>query len=201
MYTMEAHMIVTVLNIKGGVGKTTTAIALATAAIRAGREARVLDADEQGSATLWADLAEQAHEPLPFPVDPINATRIKTLADSDAWCFIDCAPSGKALDAAKDRADFVVIPTTPAGLDMQQTWVTAENLVESGKSYAVLLTRVRPHTLALAAVEREMEERDASYFDARIPQREDVKNYFGHPFGKDLYGYEAVFGEIEEALS
>lgn len=199
---MEVIVIIPVLNIKGGVGKTTTAIALATAAVRAGHKAKVLDADEQGSATLWADTAEQAGEPLPFPVDPINATRIKALKpDVDMWCFIDCAPSGKALDAAKEKADFLVIPTTPAGLDMQQTWVTAENLGESGKPYAVLLTRTRPHTLALAAVESEMAERDASYFEAQIPLREDIKNYFGHAFGRGLYGYEDVFKEIEEALS
>lgn len=207
MYTyvcihMEGAVIVPVLNIKGGVGKTTTAIALATAAVRNGHKARVLDADEQGSATLWADTAEQADEPLPFSVDPINATRIKALrTESDEWVFIDCAPSGKALDAAKEKADFLVIPTTPAGLDMQQTWVTAENLGEAGKPYAILLTRTRPHTLALAAVELEMRERDASYFEAQIPLREDIKNYFGHSFGKELYGYEGVFKEIEEALS
>ena len=194
-------MIVPVLNIKGGVSKTTTAIALATAAVRAGHEAKVLDADEQGSATLWADTAEQAGEPLSFPVNPINAQRIKTLKSDDTWCFIDCAPSGKALDAAKERADFVVIPTTPAGLDMQQTWVTAQNLLESGKPYAVLLTRTRPRTLALAAVESEMAERGASYFEAQIPLREDIKNFFGHSFGKELYGYDRVFKEIEEALS
>lgn len=199
---VEDTVIIPILNIKGGVGKTTTAIALATAAVRAGHSAKVLDADEQGSATLWADTAGQSGEPLPFPVDPINATRIKALRpEADTWCFIDCAPSGKALDAAKERADFIVIPTTPAGLDMQQTWVTAENLVESGKPYAVLLTRTRSHTLALAAVEQEMEDREASYFEAQIPLREDIKNYFGHSFGKDLYGYDGVFKEIEEALS
>ena len=47
-------MIVAVVNIKGGVGKTTTAIALATLAARAGLDTVVLDADEQSSASLWA---------------------------------------------------------------------------------------------------------------------------------------------------
>lgn len=195
-------MIIPVLNIKGGVGKTTTAIALATAAARRGYEVKVYDADEQGSATLWADSAEEAGDPLPFPVDPINDTRIKSLKDGGSvWYFIDCGPSGKALDAAKGKADFVVIPTTPAGLDMQQTWITADNLGESGKPYAILLTRTRPHTLALAAVEEQMKARDASYFEAQIPLREDVKNFFGQSFGSDLYGYEKVFEEIEEAVS
>lgn len=195
-------MILPVLNIKGGVGKTTTAIALATAAARSGCAVRVYDADEQGSATLWADTAERGGDPLPFSVDPINAARIKALPEfGDEWCFIDCPPSGRPLDEAKERADFVIIPTTPAGLDMQQTWLTAANLGEAGKPYAILLTRTRPRTLALAAVESEMEERGASYFETQIPLREDVKNYFGHSFGADLYGYEKVFEEIEEALS
>ena len=60
-------MIVAVVNIKGGVGKTTTAIALATLAARAGLDTVVLDADEQSSASLWAWNAEQDGRPLPFP--------------------------------------------------------------------------------------------------------------------------------------
>lgn len=195
-------MIIPILNIKGGVGKTTTAIALATAASRAGREVKVYDADEQGSATLWADSAEDAGDPLPFSVGPINKARIKRLKNDDGiWYFIDCAPTGEALDAAMEKADFVVVPTTPAGLDMQQTWVTADNLGKIGKPYAILLTRTRPRTLALAAVEEQMKAREASYFDAQIPLREDVKNFFGQSFGGDLYGYEKVFEEIEEALA
>ena len=71
---------------------------------------------------------------------------------------------------------------------MQQTWVTAENLVEAGKPYAVLLTRTRSHTLALAAVEHEMEEREASYFEEQVPLRQEITNNFGHSVGMALNG-------------
>lgn len=44
-------MIISVINLKGGSGKTTTAMALATAAARHNRNVSVLDTDPQGDAT------------------------------------------------------------------------------------------------------------------------------------------------------
>lgn len=42
-------MIISVINLKGGSGKTTTAMALATAAARHNRNVSVLDTDPQGT--------------------------------------------------------------------------------------------------------------------------------------------------------
>ncbi len=50
-------MIISVINLKGGSGKTTTAMALATAAARHNRNVSVLDTDPQGDATTWAGNA------------------------------------------------------------------------------------------------------------------------------------------------
>ena len=58
-------MIISVINLKGGSGKTTTAMALATAAARHNRNVSVLDTDPQGDATTWAGDAEDAGETLP----------------------------------------------------------------------------------------------------------------------------------------
>ena len=57
-------MIISVINLKGGSGKTTTAMALATAAARHNRNVSVLDTDPQGDATTWAGDAEDAGETL-----------------------------------------------------------------------------------------------------------------------------------------
>lgn len=193
-------MIVAVVNLKGGVGKTTSAIALATAAQRAGKDAKVLDADSQSSASLWALAADESGEPLPFTVESANiATIRKTKSVGDEWIFIDCPPSGRVTDEAINAADFVVIPSTPAAMDMQQTWTTAATMEGSGKPYAILLTRCQPRTLAFRGTLAELEQREVSSFGTHIPQREDVKNYFGNPFGEDLFGYDDAFREIEEA--
>lgn len=86
-------MIISVINLKGGSGKTTTAMALATAAARHNRNVSVLDTDPQGDATTWAGDAEDAGETLPFTVDSANIGKLKrlrkTMAD-DELVIIDC---------------------------------------------------------------------------------------------------------------
>ncbi|MFA1531733.1 ParA family protein [Corynebacterium belfantii] len=45
--------IIAISNLKGGTGKTTSAVLLATAFYRAGNSVTVVDLDPQGSATEW----------------------------------------------------------------------------------------------------------------------------------------------------
>lgn len=195
-------MIVAVINIKGGVGKTTTAMALATAAARAGLSATVLDTDEQSSASLWEYNVEQNGGKLPFEVRSANMADLLRLRKrpNDGFTVIDTPPTGKVTDAAKDVADFVIVPTSPTGIDLQQTAGTVEKLEEAGKPYAVLIVRAEPRTLALQAAETYLSEHGKSYFDTEIPKRADLGNVYGQPFGDDLYGYEKAYAELMEAM-
>ena len=194
-------MIVAITNLKGGVGKTTTTIALACAAAKAGERVRVIDADAQGSATEWGYLADEEHgEKLPFRIEAANQSSISRLKEKEGeWVFIDCPPAGKVNDDAIDKADFVVVPTTPSEVDMRQTWTTVVTLADRQIPYAVLVVRADKRTLTFRYLIEALKEEKASYFEAVIPQREDVKNSFGHDFA-DLYGYDDVFKEIKEAL-
>lgn len=198
-------MIVSIINLKGGVGKTTTAIALATAAMRDGKKVRLLDADQQSSASLWADVAEGRGDPLPFEVEAANLSTVRKAAKDnrgtrDVWVFIDCPPNGKITDEAMRAADLVVVPTTTGPADMIKTLETAETCSVNDKYYAILLTRVVPKTLTLKQALLTLKEREASWFDTTIPQREILKSFFGNSFGKDLFGYEAVYLEAKEGL-
>lgn len=198
-------MIISVANLKGGCGKTTTAIALATAAERAGFDVRVLDADAQASACMWADMAEEASSPLPFAVDVANMVSMKKQTKRakeswDEWVFIDCPPSGNVIDAAAEIADMVVIPTGTGAADFAKALTVAQTLEASQRTYAVLVTQVRKNTVSFAATISDLEEQDVSYFDTPIYQREDLKAYYGNAFGADLYGYEDVFTEIQDCL-
>ena len=58
-------MIVTVAGLKGGTGKTTVAVSLAEACAERYGEALLIDADPQGSAMTWAELAEEMGEAAP----------------------------------------------------------------------------------------------------------------------------------------
>ena len=121
---------ISVVNTKGGVGKTTTSMMLAMAAHRAGHDVEVWDADPQGSATLWAMTSEDAGEPLPFEVRAANVAQLRRVESSgrvpDAdMIIIDTPPGDPAVvQAAIDVADLVVIPTLASGLDIQRVWPT-----------------------------------------------------------------------------
>jgi chromosome partitioning protein len=200
---LEDGMIVAVVNLKGGVAKTTTAIAIATAAARAGAPARVLDADPQGSASLWAELAEAAGDALPFDVEPANVTTVNRLARvrpaAGEWAVIDCPPSGKVADAAIMACDFAIIPTTPSAIDLQQSYATAHTLEANDKPYALLVVRADRRTLSFRATQQAIAENGISCFDTTIPQREEIKGSFGRNFG-DLGAYGDAYAELVEAM-
>ena len=105
---------------KGGVGKTTLATALAVEAALAGKRAVVFDLDPQASASFWKDTRQDEL----VAMTAIPATRLGHVlkAADEAGCdlaIIDTPPFSKdiAYEAAQ-HADFVLLPTRPAVLDV-----------------------------------------------------------------------------------
>ena len=197
-------MIISIINLKGGVGKTTTAIGLATAAVRDGKRVQVIDTDAQSSASLWAMTAEESGDPLPFPVVPGNVASVRAIGrgaargSTDEYVFIDCPPNGRVMDEAMVAADIVIVPTTTGPADVIKAFETADTLGDRNIDYAVLLTRTHARTLTLRQTLSELEERNVSYFDSQIPSREGLKNFFGNCLGDDLYGYAEAYAEMKE---
>ena len=107
--------IVAVIAEKGGVGKTTIALALAVGALLEGKRPAVIDTDPQATASKWTDRRE--HE---FPwVVPTHAARLRTaIAQAKAqgveFLVIDTPPhAGTDAAEAARLADVVVIPIEP----------------------------------------------------------------------------------------
>lgn len=121
-------MILSVLNQKGGVGKTTLSITLAAA--WAGRKHRVLlvDADPQGSALDW--VATRGDRPSPFAAIGMAKAILhvelpKMKKDFDA-ILIDGPP--RVYEVAKSAvmaSDVVLIPVLPSQFDV---WAAEETV-------------------------------------------------------------------------
>ncbi len=117
--------VIALLNQKGGVGKTTLAVHLATAFARDGQRVLLVDADPQGSALDWSAAREQ--EPA-FPVVGLpKASLHKELPNVGRGydtILIDGPP--RVYDVARSAimaSDLVVIPVQPSSYDV---WAAKE---------------------------------------------------------------------------
>lgn len=188
-------MIVTVTNLKGGTGKTTTSILLATALDNLGYDCEVIDADPQGSATDWAALAADIGEPLPFDVRVENASSLKRFRQRAKITIIDCPPGNAAIvDMAITFADHCIIPVSPSALDVDRMWDTLQT-VEGKAPATVLLTSARLGTTNLDELREILQSENIPTFKAPILQREAVRRLYGTRPTR-FHGYNGVAQEV-----
>jgi chromosome partitioning protein len=143
--------ILVVLNGKGGVGKTTTTVNLA--AIWA-EQKRVLlvDADPQGSATWWVEQGAGMKFDISQEADPQLLQNLRAITGYDL-IVVDTAPAltSKGLSAVVAIADYLVLPTPPAPMDLTALIQTVKTVVTPAAiAHRVLLTRVNPRGSAEA---------------------------------------------------
>jgi chromosome partitioning protein len=113
-----------VSNLKGGVGKTTTAVYLAAAAAAKGHDPVVLiDADRQASAAEW--LEERPIEGVEIVEAPSERTLARAMRSHDGVGVVDTPPGDERLvQSALATADAVVIPTRAGGVEFTRVVVT-----------------------------------------------------------------------------
>ncbi|MBF0156987.1 MAG: AAA family ATPase [Magnetococcales bacterium] len=143
-------MIISVLNQKGGCGKTTIAVNLAALWHDQGRQTLLMDADPQRSASRWAEQGNQGG--FPFPVHSLDMTlgarkvkaEIQAVVDGREMVVIDCPPElREPAMLASLLSDLVVVPVTPSPLDI---WA-AEAATGLAQDARELNTQGRPRVL------------------------------------------------------
>lgn len=195
-------VIIPILNTKGGVGKTTTAICLATA-IAGVRHVEVWDADPQGSATEWTQMAASSDDPLPFNVEVINKLLLEQRVKNTTaeYVFIDTPPGDPdMIDAAARVADLVILPSAPTVMDIARLVRTAASMPPQVPCVA-LLTRANKQTRSYREVVEYLHSQDnLTAFSASIASRQAIHNSFGYrpPI---FYEYAFVADELLEAIS
>lgn len=120
-----AAKIISVVNQKGGTGKTTVSMNLAGALARRGRRVCVIDADPQGTATRWA---ASAPDDAPFPVSVLGLSaaggkvhrEVRKLVGDYEYIVIDCPPAADSPvpQSALLVADLALVPVIPSPPDL-----------------------------------------------------------------------------------
>ena len=119
-------MNIVVTNLKGGVGKTTTAVYLSAVAVSRGYDPVLLiDADRQASSAEW--LEERPIEGVTVVEAPSERTLARAMSRDEGMGIVDTAPGDeRVVQSAVNAADAVVVPTRAGGVEFARVAATLE---------------------------------------------------------------------------
>lgn len=129
-------MIVSFLNQKGGVGKTTLAINIAYWFKQQGSSVLLVDSDPQGSARNWHNESGGTKLDVIGLDRPTLDIDIKNLNFDHDWIFIDGVPQTSIMAAkAVKCSDIVLVPVQPSPYDI---WASEDivKLIKSSQEFS-----------------------------------------------------------------
>jgi chromosome partitioning protein len=206
--------IITIAQQKGGAGKTTLAVQLATAMRQAGRSVAVVDIDPQASLTAWMRLREhEAGEAAEIRFSMVGGWRLGV--ELDRWkrecerIIVDSAPHAESdADRAIKAADLVLVPCQPSPLDIWASKSTLDIAIKDGKPAFLVLNRVPPRGRSVDEALQSIAARGYAALSARLGNRQAFLTSFGRGLGvvesepksAAAQEVEALLAEVETLL-
>lgn len=188
---------ISIVHTKGGVGKTTSAMYLATAAARQGVESVVIDADPQQSASKWQETAARRGIGLPFEVLRCHERLI--VPESPPLAFVDTPPgTSNLIQQAISEADLVLVPCGASPIEVERVWPTLD--MTNDVPSVVVMTQVDLRAKMVDKVRALFDRRGVPTLKTLVTRRESIKKAFG-TMPIDLEAYWDVWAELEEAVT
>ncbi|MGR8932479.1 MAG: AAA family ATPase [Gammaproteobacteria bacterium] len=176
---------------KGGAGKSTSALLLATELAQKGAGVTIIDADPLGWITDWAGKPDKP-ECLEIMSKPSEETIIDQIEDAQArsqFVIVDLEGTANMLVAfAISQSDLVVIPTQPSHMDGRGAAQAIKLIKQQEKamrrpiSFAVLFTRVKAaiRTRTQGDIEKQLQTADIPVFQTQLLEREAYRLLFSY---------------------
>lgn len=207
-------MIFAVVNTKGGVGKTTTAVHLATMLARTERTL-LIDGDPQASSASWAAWRREANrEPSPTTTCLSGKAILaegKTLAGGFGHTVVDAGGrDSTGLRSALLLASQAIVPIGASNLDAAAMTDLLE-VIEIAKDYnpelrvRILLTRIDTRTRDGAEMLEFLQEQKLPVLSARVCERVAYRRAIGEgaivqEIGKDPIACQEMEAFLNEVL-
>lgn len=168
--------VVSVLNQKGGSGKTTIATHLSRAFQLAGHDVLLIDSDPQGSARDWAAVRDEQPVPVVGIDRPTIERDIKAVSHKNL-IVIDGAPQTADLAVSAIKAsDLILIPVQPSPYDI---WAASDlvdlvkqriEMTDGRLKAAFVVSRAIKNTKIGAEIKEALEGYGLPVMEARITQ-------------------------------
>lgn len=139
---------VAIISQKGGAGKTTLAVHLATAAVTAGHASAIIDLDPQATAASWSDRRiASAPEVISGQAARLPALMKAARENGAAFIILDTAPNAdQTASLAARAADLVLVPCRASTFDLEAIETTLMLAKAAAKPAYVVLNAVPPRS-------------------------------------------------------
>jgi len=174
---------------KGGAGKSTSAVLLASELAAKGATVTIIDADPNRPVSRWAKRPNKP-ETLTVLDNVTEQTIIRTIdqtARTSTFVIVDLeGTASRMIPYAMSRADLVIIPTQASLLDAVEAVSAIREVKQQEEAFrikipaAILFTRTSSaiRTRTLASIEAEFAENGVPVFNVRINEREAYRAIF-----------------------
>lgn len=184
-----AASIITVAQQKGGAGKTTLVVQLATAFRAQGRSVALIDIDPQASLTGWMRLREhRQRNAAEIRFSMIGGWRLGVELERlkrDTDLIVVDTPPHTETDArtAIRSADLVLVPCQPSSLDIWASNATVEHAIKERRRVALILNRVPPRARAVEEARAAIIELGAQALGCQLGNRQAFVASIAHGLG------------------